>query len=102
MVSSLPTRGRRRAGTVAVAALASLGLTVVGVGSATADGGDQLATQAEFEHIGGGQFPGVQFAARVSLTDAAGAPLDTAAGTTAQVTDGSGAVTPAQLSPLGD
>src|SRR5690625_2948632 len=93
------TAGRGRS-LLGLAAAAALALALVPAAATHADTDDAQRVAADFEHVGGGQLPGVQIAAVVSLTDAAGNPVTSTAGISAQLTDGSGVRTPVQLSPL--
>lgn len=92
-------RGRPLLGLAATAALA---LALVPAAATHADTNDGQRVAAEFEQVGGGQLPGVQIAAVVSLTDAGGNPVASTAGISARLTDGSGVRTPVQLSPLAE
>lgn len=99
-----PTTTPRSRSLLGMSAAAALALALI---PAAAAHGDPEATdpdtiQAEFEHVGGGQFPGVQIAARMSLSDASGAPIAVTDGITARLIDGAGTATPVELSPLAE
>ncbi|HLS13133.1 MAG TPA: hypothetical protein VK095_01320, partial [Beutenbergiaceae bacterium] len=95
-----PLKAVRGKSLLGLAAAAALALALVPAAASHADTDDGHRVAAEFEHVGGGQLPGVQIAAQVSLTDAAGNPVASTAGISAQLTDGSGVQTSVPLSPL--